>query len=120
MGQLSITLGEISTTSNTLLQVRNSPVIGVRNLTVSGAATSDLHRLLAPVDDAAYTRGGPKAACLQGTREDVIGHITQCVEHDHHICWLNGPAGSGKSVISQTITELYAAKGRLGFSFSFL
>jgi len=90
------------------------------NIQYPTSATPDLHRLLAPVHDAAYTRGGPKAECLQGTREDVIGQITQCVKRDYHICWLNGPAGSGKSAIFQTVAERYAAKGRLGASFFFL
>jgi adenylate kinase family enzyme len=35
------------------------------------------------------------------------------------ICWLNGPAGSGKSAISHAIAELYAAKGRLAADFFF-
>lgn len=36
------------------------------------------------------------------------------------ICWLSGPAGSGKSAISQTVAERYAAKGNLIGSFFFL
>ena len=42
-------------------------------------------------------------------------------EHsDQPICWLNGPAGYGKSAIAQAIAERYAAQGRLGASFFFL
>ena len=36
------------------------------------------------------------------------------------ICWLNGPAGYGKSALAQTIAECYAAEGRLLGSFFFL
>ena len=36
------------------------------------------------------------------------------------ICWLNGPAGYGKSALAQTIAERYAAEGRLLGSFFFL
>lgn len=36
------------------------------------------------------------------------------------ILWLKGPAGSGKSAISQTVAEHYAAENRLGGSFFFL
>jgi len=36
------------------------------------------------------------------------------------ICWLSGPAGYGKSAVAQTITERYAAKGRLLGCFFFL
>src|SRR6202167_2890234 len=85
------------------------------------AAGSDLYRLLAPVDDAAYTSRGPVSACLQGTREDVIGEIVQCVKGgDRPICWLSGSAGSGKSAVSQTIAKRYDEKGRLLASFFFL
>jgi AAA ATPase domain len=61
------------------------------------------------------------SACLQGTREDVIGEIVRCVkEGDRPICWLSGSAGSGKSAVSQTIAQRYADKGRLLASFFFL
>jgi hypothetical protein len=82
---------------------------------------SDLNDLLAPVTDATYSRSGPVAKCHPGTREDVIAQIKQWVEgSDHPICWLNGPAGAGKSAISQTIAEWYAAKNRLAGNFFFL
>jgi hypothetical protein len=85
------------------------------------AATSDLHQLLAPAGDAAYTSRAPVAACLQGTREDVISDIVRCVKGDDRpICWLSGSAGSGKSAISQTIAKRYDDKGRLLASFFFL
>jgi cytidylate kinase len=72
------------------------------------------------VVDAAYHRSGPVSRCYDGTREDVIAEIIQWVdEDDHPICWLKGPAGSGKSAISQAIAEQCAAKGRLAGSFFF-
>jgi len=80
-----------------------------------------LHTLLNPVDDAAYDRSnrtGPVARCYPGTREGVITKIVQSAG-DRPICWLSGPAGSGKSAISQTIAERYAAKKRLAASFFF-
>jgi AAA ATPase domain len=83
--------------------------------------TSDLHQLLAPVDDAAYTSRAPVSACLQGTRDDVIGEIVLCVKKgDRPICWLSGSAGSGKSAVSQTIAKRYDDKDRLLASFFFL
>jgi hypothetical protein len=39
---------------------------------------------------------------------------------DRPICWLNGPAGSGKSAVSQTVAELCDASRRLAASFFFL
>jgi hypothetical protein len=77
--------------------------------------------LLAPVD-AAYNRNGPIAKCLQGTREQLIATIVRWIDGDmdHPICWLNGPAGSGKSAVSQTVAELCDAHHRLAASFFFL
>jgi len=81
--------------------------------------SSDLYKLLNPVHDASHDRAGPVAKCYPGTREKVISEITQCVRKGEPICWLNGPAGSGKSAISHAIAELYAAKGRLAADFFF-
>src|SRR5436190_12921796 len=81
--------------------------------------SSDLHTLLNPVSDASHNRRGPVAKCYPGTGEIVISEIRRCVKKGEPICWLNGPAGSGKSAISHAIAELYAAKGRLAADFFF-
>ena len=61
------------------------------------------------------------SACLQGTRNDVIGEIMRCIKGgDHPICWLSGLAGSGKLAVSQTIAKRYDDEGRLLASFFFL
>jgi hypothetical protein len=77
--------------------------------------------LLNPVD-AAYNRSGPIAKCLQGTRQHLIATIVRWIDGDidRPICWLNGPAGSGKSAVSQTLAELCDARQSLGASFFFL
>ena len=84
--------------------------------------SADIDEVLAPVPDAAYTRAGHVARCCPGTRKDVIAEIIQQIDQhsDHPICWLNGPAGYGKSAIAQAIAERYAAQGRLAASFFFL
>ncbi|KIM71709.1 hypothetical protein PILCRDRAFT_750317 [Piloderma croceum F 1598] len=81
----------------------------------------DPFELLAPVD-AAYNRNGPIAKCLQGTREQLIATIVRWIDgdRDRPICWLNGPAGSGKSAVSQTVAEFCDAHHRLAASFFFL
>jgi len=38
-------------------------------------------------------------------------------EQDHHVFWLNGLAGTGKSTITQTFAEICFADGSLGASF---
>ncbi|KIM84580.1 hypothetical protein PILCRDRAFT_388485 [Piloderma croceum F 1598] len=80
----------------------------------------DLNKLLAPVD-AAYNRSGPVVRCLHGTREKLIEKIVQWMDEDNGrpICWLNGPAGSGKSAVSQTVAEWCDEQDRLASSFFF-
>ena len=71
--------------------------------------------------DAAYNCRGPRSRCLQGTREILIARIMEWVNgpSDRQICWLNGPAGFGKSAVAQTIAELCADAGTLAASFFF-
>ena len=81
--------------------------------------------MLRPVSNAMHTRAGHVARCDPGTRLEVIAQIQQWLDgYDNDkravICWLNGPAGYGKSALAQTIAECYAAEGRLLGSFFFL
>jgi hypothetical protein len=61
------------------------------------------------------------STCQEGTRKDVINRISNWVERnpDYLVCWLEGPAGSGKSTIAHTIAEQCADKSQLAFSFFF-
>ncbi|TFK42281.1 hypothetical protein BDQ12DRAFT_564946, partial [Crucibulum laeve] len=80
-----------------------------------------LHQILSPVGDASHTRSGPVARCHPGTRLKVIAEIEKWIK-DRDVCpilWLNGPAGSGKSAISQTIAERHAAQQQIVASFFF-
>jgi hypothetical protein len=58
---------------------------------------------------------------LPNTRVDVRSRIGQWFGgfHDHPICWLRGPAGSGKSAIAQSIAEGCDQHGELAASFFF-
>jgi hypothetical protein len=81
--------------------------------------------LLRPVSNATHTRAGHVARCDPGTRLEVIAQIREWLDgHDNDkravVCWINGPAGYGKSALAQTIAESYAAEGRLLGSFFFL
>jgi NACHT domain len=84
---------------------------------------ADLRKFLAPVDDAAYTHvGGRASKCHPGTREKLIAEINRWFDKESHrrpICWLNGPAGSGKSAVSLTIAESSATKKQIAASFFF-
>jgi hypothetical protein len=89
---------------------------------------ADIHRLLSPVDDAAFNRGGHVAKYHPGTREELIAKIIRWsdagnrteIGSDRPICWLRGPAGSGKSAVSQTFAEYCEDNKRLAASFFFL
>ena len=76
--------------------------------------------MLRPVSNATHTRSGPVAKCDPGTRLKVIDKIKKWLNRrdKQSVCWLNGPAGYGKSALSQTIAERY--QGRLLGSFFFL
>ena len=79
--------------------------------------------MLRPVSNATHTRAGHVARCEPGTRLEVITEIKEWLNDSDNrapVCWLNGPAGYGKSAVAQTIAEHYAAKGRLLGSFFFL
>ena len=62
---------------------------------------------------------GNRQRCLKGTRSDVLLELEDWLmnEQDHHVFWLNGLAGTGKSTIAQTFAETSFADGKLGASF---
>ena len=60
------------------------------------------------------------STCQEGTREAVVSKILAWVESDDRpICWLEGPAGSGKSTVAHTIAERCDSQQRLAVSFFF-
>ena len=62
---------------------------------------------------------GDRQGCLKGTRRDVLLQIEQWLmdKKDQRVFWLNGLAGTGKSTIAQTFSEISFADGKLGASF---
>ena len=56
---------------------------------------------------------------MKGTRRDILSQLECWVndEKDKHVFWLNGLAGTGKSTIAQTFSEMSFADGKLGASF---
>ncbi|KAG9311510.1 hypothetical protein JVU11DRAFT_7713 [Chiua virens] len=63
----------------------------------------------------------PAPKCIEGTRVELLARITSWADEkdERPICWLSGRPGSGKSAVSQTIAEKYAAQKRLAASFFF-
>ncbi|KAF7968117.1 hypothetical protein HWV62_31985 [Athelia sp. TMB] len=74
------------------------------------------------VPDAAYNGRTARAGCLDGTREPVIAAISGWKDEVNAspMCWLSGPAGYGKSAVSQSVAESCARDGTLAASFFFL
>ncbi|TFK31931.1 hypothetical protein BDQ12DRAFT_671495, partial [Crucibulum laeve] len=94
---------------------------GNQNNYYTGNSQPELYHILSPVGDASHTRPEPVARCHPGTRVEVIAEIEKWIEDsdDCPILWLSGPAGSGKSAISQIIAERCADKKKIA-SFFFL
>ena len=59
--------------------------------------------------------------CQEGTRQDVLSKISAWSREDTDspVCWLEGPAGSGKSTIAHTIAKQCDDENQLAFSFFF-
>ena len=70
------------------------------------------------VDAAGYSSGN-RQGCLRGTRRGVLLQLGNWLGdgQDHHVFWLSGLAGTGKSTIAQTFAEISFANGDLGASF---
>ena len=64
-------------------------------------------------------KAGHHDTCLRGTRGSVLEGIVQWAKdpQERHVFWLNGLAGTGKSTIAQTFSEMAADIGVLGASF---
>ena len=73
---------------------------------------------LEPVLDAGY-QAGHHDKCLPGTRQSVLGKIMLWAKNPQgqNVFWLNGLAGTGKSTIAQSFSDMAANQGFLGASF---
>jgi len=62
---------------------------------------------------------GDHRGCLTGTREAILDEIESWTKDfdKSPVYWLNGLAGTGKSMITQIVAECLFADGRLGASF---
>jgi hypothetical protein len=62
---------------------------------------------------------GDRKGCLRGTRKTVLDEIDLWTKDfkKSPVFWLNGLAGTGKSMIAQTVSERAFADGLLGASF---
>ena len=82
------------------------------------AADLQLLEKLEPVHDAGY-KAGHHEKCLPGTRESVLQGIMSWARNpeEKNVFWLNGLAGTGKSTIAQSFSDMATDEGLLGASF---
>ena len=82
--------------------------------------------VLAPdfVQDALYNsekrRSEHAVVCQEATRTSVLNAIRAWADSaasTNQICWLSGPAGTGKTTVAHTIAAEYDQRGRLAASF---
>ncbi|KAF7980062.1 hypothetical protein HWV62_39842 [Athelia sp. TMB] len=73
------------------------------------------------VPDASYKGHDTRVGCLKGTRTLAIAKISTWKNdiNANPLCWMSGPAGFGKSAISQTVAESCARNKTLAASFFF-
>ena len=74
--------------------------------------------MLEPVHGAGY-QAGHHDKCLPGTRGSVLQSIMIWAKNPQvqNVFWLNGLAGTGKSTIAQSFSEMAAQEGILGATF---
>lgn len=68
--------------------------------------------------EAEYQSDSPQG-CLKGTQRTVLELIKSWTKDFNKppILWLNGPAGSGKSAVAQTVIKWWNSQGQLGSSY---
>jgi hypothetical protein len=66
-------------------------------------------------------RGFPVAACMDGTRQDILASIDEWANDFNapNILWLKGFPGSGKSAVASTMVDKLRRSHRLGSRFFF-
>ncbi|KIJ25029.1 hypothetical protein M422DRAFT_193952, partial [Sphaerobolus stellatus SS14] len=60
-----------------------------------------------------------RQACMDGTRVSLLGDLLAWATdaNSHHVCWLNGLAGTGKTTVTESFCRILAQKEMLGASF---
>ncbi|TDL20397.1 hypothetical protein BD410DRAFT_804966 [Rickenella mellea] len=108
-----------STIDPPIQQIRQQPSQAIHAATMQYDPLSLLRE--SAVLEARYDHRASSEGCLKGTREAVISNILGWTKdiNGHPICWLSGPAGSGKSAIAQEVAAQLDNKRQLLASFFF-
>jgi hypothetical protein len=84
------------------------------NILAEIATLEKLH----PAEKAQYNHID-RPMCLTGTRTSLLREIAEWMDDPdaRQVYWLNGAAGTGKSSIAQSVSQMAAINGKLGASF---
>ncbi|KAF8704497.1 hypothetical protein AX14_013936 [Amanita brunnescens Koide BX004] len=63
--------------------------------------------------------GEHAVTCQPETQTKVLGDIRSWIDGTTPMCWLSGPAGTGKTTVAHTIAEEYDKRGLLAATFFF-
>jgi hypothetical protein len=79
------------------------------------------HSAIHAVYNSAERESEHASTCQEGTRKQVLSKLIgwSTANDGYPVCWLEGPAGSGKSTILHTIAKKCDDEKRLAFSFFF-
>jgi hypothetical protein len=76
---------------------------------------------LNPVKSAFHDHSDAAAACLKGTRVDLLDNITEWLTdgQGESVYWLSGAAGTGKTTVAQSVTSIAQGLNFISASFFF-
>ncbi|KAF7983629.1 hypothetical protein HWV62_20562 [Athelia sp. TMB] len=119
-GPIGSRRGQVAVGGSTFNAIGNQEVINIGGnyVTADEDPVAKISRLLAYADGASWD---PTLTCLPGTRLTILRILDEWARGSgsERICWLKGPAGSGKSAILHTIAEKLQRDGDLASAFFF-
>ncbi|KIJ41240.1 hypothetical protein M422DRAFT_255747, partial [Sphaerobolus stellatus SS14] len=88
------------------------------NKVVTGLQHIAILNSLGDISGAEFNRKDHQA-CMDGTRVSLLGDLLAWATdaNSHHVCWLNGLAGTGKTTVTESFCRILARKEMLGASF---
>ncbi|KAJ7174719.1 hypothetical protein C8R46DRAFT_1347799 [Mycena filopes] len=120
--ELQKTLKNLEFRMTQTLSVESALTTATIKTTVTNAvaSTENARRLseLRPLSMGMMTAGHKRNICLPGTRANVIEELTKwgalLDSATPNVCWLFGPAGTGKSTLASSLAEIFTGFGYLG------
>lgn len=97
----------------------NKRIMGNIEETVNKLRRSDLLKKLGEVNGAEFGNSKRGPGCIPGTRISLLAKLLSWAEDlsSPNLCWLSGPAGTGKTAVSKTLCAQLNERNVLGASF---